>query len=105
MDHEPGSAPTPVCPGCLAPIERARYYCKRCGRDTGQFTSYLPFVNIPWMATGFGTAWQKVWQSNGPRWYARVGYMLFIVLFAPVMLVGLPFVLLARRGEASQRRA
>src|SRR5688572_27583819 len=101
MDQVTDSSATPVCPGCLAPIELARDYCKTCGRDTGQFTTYLPYVNIPWMATGFAAAWQRVWQHNGPRWYARVGCFLFILLFAPVMLVGLPFVLLARRRGAA----
>ena len=102
MDKVPDSSATPVCPGCLAPIEAARYYCKRCGHDTGQFTTYLPYVDIPWMASGFAAAWRKIWHDARPRWYGRVGYFVFIVLFAPVMLVGLPFVLLARRkGRAS----
>ena len=37
---------TPVCPGCLLPVDPARYYCARCGWDTGTFTPFIPFVNI-----------------------------------------------------------
>jgi len=82
MDKASESPATPVCPGCLAPIDPTRHYCKRCGRDTGQFTTYIPYVNIRWMATGFGAAWHKLWYDKRPRWYTRIGYFLFVVLFA-----------------------
>ena len=103
MDTTPDTRPTPLCPGCLAPIDATRYYCEKCGRDTGQFTTYVPYVDIPWMATGFGAAWHRLWHGQ-LRWYSRVGYVLFLLAFAPVLFVGLPFVLLARRrGGANQQ--
>ena len=94
---ETESSAIPVCLGCLAPADPARHYCKSCGHDIGQFTTYLPYVDIPWMAAGFGAVWRRVWSSEQSRWYARLGCILFIIMFAPVMLVGAPFVWLARR--------
>jgi hypothetical protein len=103
MDKTRDTSATPVCPGCLTPIDPLRYYCKKCGRDTGPFTTYIPFVDIPWMANGFGVAWRRLWYDGTLRWYQKAGYLLFIVLFAPVMLVALPFVLLARLRNGSPR--
>ena len=99
MDKASETEPSaiPVCVGCLAPVDSARYYCKSCGYDTGQFTTYLPFVDIPLMAAGYGAVWRRIWSSESSRWYSIVGCILFIIVFAPVMLVGLPFVWLARR--------
>lgn len=104
MDERTDPDATPVCPGCLAPIDPSRHYCKVCGRDTGQFTTYIPYVDIPWMATGFGAVWHKLCHETRPRWYTKVGYFLFIGLFAPVMLVALPFVWLNRRKRAASQR-
>jgi hypothetical protein len=99
MDKAPEdeSSAIPVCLGCLAPVDRDRHYCKSCGHDTGQFTTYLPYVDIPWMAAGFGAVWRRIWSSGQSRWFTRAGCILFLIVFAPVMFVGAPNTWLARR--------
>lgn len=100
MNDSSEAKPTPLCLGCLKPAERARHFCTHCGRDTGQFTQYMPFEGIQWMAQGYGTAWQRLWHDGRYRWAARAGLFLFVAVFAPIMLVGLPFVFLARRANS-----
>ena len=102
MDKAPAPGGTPLCPRCLAPVDPVRYYCARCGWDTGQFTPYIEYVNIRWMANAYGNLWQRLWHDSKPSRATKVGYFLFILLSAPAMLVGLPFVWLAKR---QQRRA
>jgi hypothetical protein len=53
------------------------------------------------MATGFASVWRKLWYDARPRWYTKTGYFLFIVLFAPIMLVALPFMWMASRKRAA----
>ena len=37
----------PVCLNCIKPIESSnQHYCPHCGNVTGEYTRYLPFVNI-----------------------------------------------------------
>ena len=82
---------TPLCPRCLAPVDPLRYYC-RCGEPIGQFTPYIPFVNIRFNYSIFGVVWRRLW-ARGTRLNARLGYFAMLALFAPVMFVGIPFVL------------
>ena len=56
------------------------------------------------MANGFGKIWHRTLRDPKTHWGARIGYFVFIVFFAPVMLVGLPFVLLARLTRNKAKR-
>ena len=98
--HERPKA-TPLCPGCLAPVQLAANYCPRCGWDTGQLTPYLPFVNISWQANGLGRLWRRIWWDPRRRWYTRLGDLVLLLLMAPVMLIGLPFVWRTKRSSRS----
>lgn len=88
---------TPLCPGCLRPVESLRYYCPQCGFATGTCTQLVEFVNIRWWAGGYGVLWRRLWFDREQRWYAKAWCFLSIVFTAPAMLVGLPFVWSARR--------
>ena len=58
---------TPVCVHCLTPIEDFKqHYCSKCGHVTGEFTRYIPFVNIRFNYSLFGTLWRKVRSSATP---------------------------------------
>lgn len=45
-----------VCVNCAAPIRDAKqHYCPKCGNVTGEYTRYIPFVNIKFNYSIFGT--------------------------------------------------
>lgn len=87
----------PLCLRCLAPHSPHEYYCKHCGAAVGQFTPYIPFVDIPFYANFYGRLWKRVWHERGVPVLSRAFSLWLIGLLAPVMLVGLPFVILERR--------
>jgi len=89
-------APIALCPGCVTPVDPVRDYCRTCGATTGRYTPYLPFEGIEWMSCGFAAMWKKLWSPGGLRWHERLGYALFLALFAPALLLSLPSVLLAK---------
>ena len=41
-----GGEAAPLCPHCLTPQEHDGWFCPECGSTTGQYSNYLPFVNI-----------------------------------------------------------
>ena len=82
---------TPLCPRCLAPVDPLKHYCK-CGEAAGQFTPYIPFVNIRFNYGIFGASWRRLW-ARDTRLHARLGYFALLALFAPVMFIGVPFAL------------
>jgi hypothetical protein len=82
---------TPLCPRCLRPIDPLQHYCD-CGQPVGQFTPYIPFVNIRFNYGVFGASWRRLWAS-GTALPPRLGHFLLIALLAPVMFIGVPFVL------------
>ena len=81
----------PLCPSCLEPVNPIDYYCPKCGAATGQLTPYIPFVNIRFNYSIYGRLWQKVWYEKTGL-LMKIFSLALIVLFVPVMLVGLPFV-------------
>jgi hypothetical protein len=91
---------TPVCIKCFAPVDPRRHYCAQCGGATGQYTQYVEFVNIRWMANAYGALWQKLWHDPSQSQGGKVVYFMFMLLTAPVMLIGLPFLWLGRRNKA-----
>ena len=103
LNADGDAEPTPLCPRCLAPVDRLQHYCK-CGEAVGQFTPYIPFVNIRFNYSIFGASWRRLW-ARGTRFHARLGYFALLVLFTPIMFVGIPFILRdwwrSRKAEAS----
>jgi hypothetical protein len=81
---------TPVCIKCFKPVDPLAHYCPNCGGATGQFTHYLPFVNIRWQASVWGQAWRQIWyrEVSIP---GRIFRFIMIVWNVPIMLIGLLF--------------
>ena len=86
----------PVCAGCLSPIQPGSNYCAKCGSAVGQYTEYVPFVNIRWQAAGYDRLRRSTWPRSGSV-FARVIWIFVTVLLAPILLLGLPFKWLAGR--------
>ncbi len=87
----------PVCIKCFRPVNPLDHYCANCGGATGQFTHYLPFVNIRWQASVWGQAWRQIWyrEISIP---GRLFRLFMVVWNAPLMLIGLLF----RSGEETE---
>lgn len=90
-------AATPVCLNCLTPVKPHQHYCPVCNNVTGDFTRYLPFVNILFNNSIFGTLWRKLRDPDASHLGRLIAFI--VVLFgAPIMLiVGLPWLLFSRR--------
>ena len=89
----------PLCTRCLRPHSPHQYYCAHCGAAVGQYTAYIPYVDIPFFANFYGRLWRRAWFERGVSLISRAFSMLIILLAAPVMLIGLPFAILKRRRE------
>ena len=81
---------TPVCIKCFQPVSPRHNYCPNCGGATGNFTHYLPFVNIRWQASVWGQAWRQIW-SPEVSIPCRLFRFIMIVWNVPIMLIGLFF--------------
>jgi hypothetical protein len=81
---------TPVCIRCFKPVDPLSHYCPHCGEATGQFTQYIPFVNIRWQASVWGRIWRQVW-SRDVSFPGRIFRLLMIIWNVPIMLIGLLF--------------
>jgi hypothetical protein len=81
----------PLCPSCLEPVNPLNYYCPKCG-EAGQLTPYIPFVNIRFNYSIFGRLWHKVWYEKTSL-LMKIVSSAVIILFVPVMLIGVPFVI------------
>ena len=83
-----------LCTKCLAPVESPlQHYCPRCANITGQFTGYIPFVNIPFQYSIYETLWKKIEHRQDSR-ISRIIAVIFILIFAPIiLLVGIPILL------------
>lgn len=88
--HEAEGDGTPVCIKCFRPVDPLAHYCPHCGAATGQFTHYLPFVNIRWQAGVWGQAWRQMW-SREVSIPGRVLRFFMIVWQVPILLIGLLF--------------
>lgn len=85
--------PEPLCPGCLAPVDPLVHYCPHCGEATGDFTPIVPFVNIQFYANAYGAMWRKAWYDRNARFTTRILCLLVIAVGAPIMFIGLPFMI------------
>ena len=80
----------PVCMKCFQPVDPLAHYCSNCGGATGNFTHYLPFINIRWQASVWGQAWRQLW-SDEVSISGRLFRFVMIVWNVPIMLIGLLF--------------
>ncbi len=82
----------PLCLQCLTPFEPLQHYCSSCGGTVGEFTRYIPFVNIPFYAEFLGKIWQKFWRSNAGV-MKKIGLFIMVIIFwGPLLfLAGTPF--------------
>lgn len=81
---------TPVCIKCFKPVNPLDNYCPNCGGATGNFTHYLPFINIRWEASVWGQAWRQMWykEISIP---GRLFRFFMIAWNVPFLLIGLLF--------------
>lgn len=84
MDTEPRDVP--LCTRCLRPVHAGRYYCPHCGQATGEYTTYLPFVDIPFQVD-FMAAWWKRATGPGLAWWRRIPMLLLLFLEVPIVVV------------------
>ena len=50
-----------VCVNCLTPIKEGKqHYCPKCGNVTGEYTRYIPYVNIKFNYSIFETIAKKM---------------------------------------------
>ncbi|HBC88808.1 MAG TPA: hypothetical protein DCZ94_17840 [Lentisphaeria bacterium] len=82
---------TPVCIKCLRPVDGpAQHYCPKCGNVTGEYTRYIPFLDIPFNYSIYPTLWSQL-KSDQTAWYVKLLNFFFIIVTAPVMiLIGIP---------------
>ena len=99
---EPTDEEVPVCVSCFTPINPGANSCSSCGSTVGQFTEYVPFVNIPWQADGYDRLRRESWTSRSGVFGQIV--QIFVTLFlAPILLIGLPFKWAAQRRKAKNQ--
>ena len=95
---EPDAEDIALCPRCLSRVAPSSYYCETCGEPTGNLTPYIPYVNIRFAVNFYSAMWRKAWYDQTTNVMIRLLCIVLIVLFAPIMLIGLPFVLLGKRN-------
>jgi len=98
---------TPLCPRCLTPYRAGQHYCEKCGWAVGKYTPYIPYVNIRFNYGWISIIWKKIWFDREEKLAARALYLILMVLFVPVIIIGLPFVLIEkirrRTGKENER--
>lgn len=83
----------PLCVKCLKPCNPLQYYCDKCSSNDAinPLTPYIGYVNIRFHYDIFLTMWRKIWGNDGTSILIRLFYLIFIVVYAPIMvIVGVP---------------
>jgi hypothetical protein len=94
---------TPVCIRCFRPVDPLHHYCPHCGEAVGQFTQYIPFVNIRWQVSVWGRMWRQVWSRN-VSFLGRLFRLLMIIWNVPILLlIGLPFKIIQKLKKKLRR--
>ena len=79
-----------VCGNCLTPVKPFQHYCSKCHHITGEYTRYIPFVNIPFNFSIFASVWKNVVGEN-PSIFSRFVYLIILFFIFPwVIIIGLP---------------
>jgi len=97
----------PICLNCTKPVENPNlHYCPHCGNVTGEYTRYIPFVNIQFNYSIFGSLWKKLNDSKISL-PVRIIYLFLIMILAPIMLiVGIPVTLFyIIKGKIEQKNS
>jgi hypothetical protein len=81
----------PLCPQCLTPFEPSQHYCLNCGETVGNYTRYIPFINIPFQVQFSAQVWKKFWSGDTSIIFKIGLFPILITLWGPLFLVGLPF--------------
>ena len=85
-----------LCTRCANPVEPLDHYCPICGECSGCYTSYIPWVNIEFEYKVWGELWKRFWYDPAVEFRTKIGYAVLLAFSAPLMFVGLPFVLIDR---------
>ena len=98
---------TAVCTGCGRPVRRGQYYCEHCGTAVSNLTPYIPYVNIPFNYGPFNNIWKGAKESGVTGWRRVLLYVLMGVLFAPLFVIAVPFIIAewvrTRKGAGSRQ--
>jgi hypothetical protein len=95
---------TPVCIRCFRPVHPLHHSCPHCGEAVGQFTQYIPFVNLRWQVSVWGRMWQQVWSHN-VSFMGRLLRLLMIIWNVPILLlIGLPFKIIQKSKKKRRRQ-
>lgn len=89
-DDGDGGEDTPVCLGCMRPIDPQEYYCPHCGEASGQLLQCLPYLDNRWHANMWGKAIRQT-KSRDVSMLGRVVRGIMIALKVPILLIGLLF--------------
>ena len=81
----------PLCFQCLSPIKPLQHYCSNCGGTVGNYTRYIPFVNIPFQVEFSVKVWRKFWRSDDSVILKFCIFPILIFLWGQLFLIGLPF--------------
>ena len=81
----------PLCLQCLTPFTPFQHYCSKCGATVGNYTRYLPFVNIPFQVEFSAKVWKKFWRSDASTMSKIALFPIVLVIWGPLFIVGLPF--------------
>jgi len=96
---------TQVCVRCLTPVANAgQHYCPTCGNVTGEFTRYIPFVNIAFNYSLCATLWTRI-RNPAKAPTSRMLAAAVLLVGAPLMLVvGVPIMLYGKlRGRPNEQ--
>ncbi len=78
----------PICLACCDPVEPLDTVCPHCGAAVGQLTPFLPYESIRWSSDIWGRMWHQIWKP-GCSFISRGFRFLMVIVFAPVLLIGL----------------
>jgi hypothetical protein len=85
-----------LCLNCSRPVDNpSQHYCPNCGNITGEYTRYIPFVNIRYNYSIFGKIWFTL-KNPDAAMSKRILCFLLILICPPLMLfyvLALPIIL------------
>ena len=79
----------PVCVKCFTPIPSLAHYCLSCGETVGQYTAYIPFVDIQFQARFFHSVWRTAWHGEGVSAIKRLFYVFLCCLLSPIFIIAI----------------
>ncbi len=84
----------PVCIKCFKEVKnKNQHYCSKCGHITGEYTRYIPFVNLAFNYSIFENLWDDLIGENKSLLKRLLSFIL-ILLLAPIMLLfGIPILI------------